>query len=292
MKIVVRRHAAEYQVFRAIAIAQAAADVAGEGAEVFLECFDRHARILQLAPSIKWKNPHHPFEVTERKNEKPELTRPGGKIYDEVIDVEADSPLEVEWMASGLPWWRFLVAKAQNSGELGAKLKIADFPTITNAASQYKKAPPYIVIAPLSPVADMRQVNVNKIEAYARSLFPECAVGWISPDNAFLGEGRHVLNYATFPSLAGILANAQAVFAVNGVVSAMAQSFLPDGSRLVKRYCHVRGTFAAASKDIFVKHAAGMETVTDRGPGEPACGIVAQAGKDLDIQVIRPLPTD
>ena len=295
MKIVIRRHIAEYQVFRAIAVAQAAAAAAGAGSEVFIECLDKFKNILALAPSIKWKNPHHPYKVAARDTKGPDgSSRPAAALYDEVIDIDSDGPLELQWMKSGLPWWPYTAARVKTQSAFGAKLTIADFPTIEAAPDPWRPpAPNYIILAALSVIADPRQINTNKLEAYAKKLFPNAAVYWISPDNSFLGDNRFLATYDGFTSLAGILAGAQAVFAVNGLVSAMAQSTF-GGKRLVRRYCHVRGTFENASKDLFLKMAAGIETDTSRGEGETPCGVVTTdfASGTNEIKEIVPLPLD
>jgi hypothetical protein len=275
-KIVVRRHASEYHILRALAVAQAGAAAAGPAPEVFLECFDRYKKLLNLCPSMKWKNPHHPFAVSERGNAAdPKSFRAGGTLYDEVLDFENEGPIDPEWLASGAPWWRYMTARVKQGSDFGAKLKIASFPTLEVVDDPYAGNPPdYVVIAPLSNIADMRQVNANAIENFAKAQFPGSAIAYVSPENTFLGETRNLMRYNGFTSLAGILRSARAVIAVNGFVSALAQSLF-KGERLVKRYYHVKGIYAAASKDIFLKQAALLETETDRNAGEPTCGILA-----------------
>lgn len=296
MKIVVRRHAAEYQVFRSIAIAQAARAAAGENSEVFLESLDHFRDLLALTPSIRWKNPHHPYEVAARESKDPDgSSRRGGKLYDEVIDVDSDGPLETQWLNSGLPWWQYTTARAKGQTAFGAKLAIADFPTIETIDDLSMTdfgASDYILLAPLSPIANARQINVNKLEAYAKARFPSSAVFWIrqsGSDVIFFGDGRSAIHYVTYTFLAAILAGARAVFAVNGLVSALAQSNY-KGIPLVRRYCHIRGTYGNAAKDISLKMASGLETSLDRAGSENRCGVITTDPGTLEIKEIAPLP--
>lgn len=298
MKIVIQRHAADLQVFRALAIAQAAA-AAEPGAEIFLECFERYRRMIDLVPGVTWKNPHHPVEVSHRGATKDAQTgkempaRKGGKLYDEIVNIDADSPLELELLKAGVPWWQFIRGKVKAESDFGAKLTLPAFPELAEPPSPYREQPPagYIVIAPLSHFSNPRTTNANRIEEYARKQCPGAPVFWISPDNTFLGDSRNLLRWDAFTSLAWILKNAAAVFAVNGLVSAMAQGTV-NGQRLVKRYCHIAGRFEPGfERDSFLAFAKLMETETDRGPGEPACAL-ASINPDLSIETVRGFPAD
>jgi hypothetical protein len=299
MKIVIQRHTADLQVFRALAVAQAAA-AAAPGAEIFLECFAKYRRMIELMPGLKWKNPHHPFEVAERGPSRDPSTgkelpaRPGGRLYDEIVTLEPDSPLELEFMRSGLPWWGFIKAKTRGESDFAAKLKIPDFPELADPPCPYRagEAPKgYIVIAPLSSYFPPSAINANRVEEYAAAQCPGAPIFWISPDNVFLGDNRNLLRCDGFVSLAWILKNAVAVFAVNGLVSAMAQSTV-GGQRLVRRYCHIRGRFEKGfERDSFLSFAKAIDTETARGPKEPACAIAAIA-KDLSIETVQGFPAD
>jgi hypothetical protein len=296
MKHVIKRHATDLQVFRALAVAQAAA-AAAPGAEIFVECFDAYKNLVALAPAIKWKNPHHPYAVTERAKTigpdgKEIAGRPGGKLYDEVIDLDPDTPLETEFFKSGLPWWRFITAKVNSQSDFGAKLKLRAFPEILDPPCPFSEPPPgFILLAPLSQFLNPRALNVNDLEAYAKKLFPGYAVFYAVPGNAFLGEGRNLLRYDSPSALAWILKAATAVFAVNGIVSALAQSTV-NGKRLVRRYCHIRALAGAgAARDNFLKFCSMMETELDRGQDEPACSIATITAKGL-IETEKPFPAD
>lgn len=296
MKTVIKRHASDLQVFRALAVAQAAA-AADPSGEIFVECLERWRRIVELAPAIKWKNPHHPYEVAARAAVKDSggktiAGRPGGKLYDQVIDLEPDNPLEIEFLNAGLPWWQFISAKLKAQNDIGAKLALRAFPEIADPACPYSEPPAnFVVLAPLSRFSNPRLLNANTLEAYAKKLFPDAAIFWISEENTFLGEGRTLLRWDGFISLAWILKAATAVFSVNGLVSALAQSTV-NGQRLVRRYCHIRGRFDKGfDRDVFLKFCSLMETETDRGPAEPACSI-AFVAPDRSIQTEKPFPRD
>ena len=296
MKIVVRRHVSDFQVFRALAVAQAAAAAAGPDAEVFLECLQHHSGILKLTPSIRWKNPHHPYEVAARHSKDPNLNRPGGKVFDEVIDIDADGPLEIEFRKSGLSWWRFIVAKATTQTAFGQKLTIPTFPTIEAIAQIPTPAPGFVVVAPLSTISDPRQININSLEDHVKARFPGAPIYWLSPfttgDCVVYGENRPILHYDDLPELATILRAARAVFAVNGLVSALAQSTF-QGKRLVSNYCHIRGSYPKGSKDIFLQLVERSETEIDRDPTEPPCGVIStNFPGDCQVSEIAPLPAD
>lgn len=292
MKIVIRRHASDYHVFRALAVAQAV-QAAAPDSEVFIECFDRCAPVLKLCPSVKWKNPHHPYEVTEREMQDSKgvkSIRPGGKLYHEVIDIDAEGPLEMQLLKSGLPWWRYATARAATATPFGAGLKIPPFPTIEAVGNVEMPAADFIVIAPLSPLAFPGHLNVKHLEDYAKGLYPSAQVFWLSPEGEFLGENRPLLNFEGYPQLASLLASARAVFAVNGIVSALAQSKVAGvEGRLVKRYHHVRGQYAAAGRDIFLRYCAMSDTEIDRSDGEHPVSVVTTAAKTLEIsELVRP----
>ena len=296
MKHVIKRHAGDLQAFRSLAVAQAAA-AADPKAEIFLECFEAHKKLVALAPAIKWKNPHHPYAVSERAKTldsegKQGSGRPGGKLYDAVIDLDPDTPLETEFLKSGLPWWKFISAKVKAQSEFGSRLKPANFPEIIDPPCPYA-APPqnYVVLAPLSRFANPRVLNVNGLHEFAKAQFPGATIYYISENNVFLGEGRNLLHYEDFVWLAWILKAATAVFAVNGLVSALAQSTI-KGKRLVRKYCHIQTVKAGdAGRDSFLKYCAMMETELDRAAGEPACAI-ATALLDRTIKTERGFQPD
>ena len=286
MKIVIKRHASDFQVFRAVAIAQAAAG-ANPGAEIFIESLERHSAVLKLFPSIKWKNPHHPFEVGFRQggtdgNGAKIPDRKAGKIYDEVIDIDADSPLEFELLNTGIPWWEFIGHKLRQGPAFSARLKPALFPTIETIGKPLEGK--YVILAPLSEEADPRALNVNKLEAFARGHFPSSEILWVAPGNVFLGPGRDLARYDDFVTLAGILAGASAVIGVNGIVAALAQSIF-EGKPLVRLYAHVIGVSDAKriGRDIALKRLALMEIETARPAGAEPVRILKLDPKPGDL---------
>lgn len=298
MKILIQRHISDLQVFRALAIAQAAA-AAEPGAEIFLECFDKHRPILDLVAGVKWKNPHHPLEVSERKGGtdgtgKTQPGRPGGPIYDRVVNIDADSILEFELMKSGLPWWQFITGKLKAEGGFGATLKPAAFPELIDPPApgpKFSRPVDFIVLAPLSDHAHAGHMNANRLEEYARKQFPAANIYWISPGNVFLGVGRPLIRIESPIELAWILKNSIAVFSVNGLVSAMAQSTITGHGRLVTNYYHVRGKIEKGfEKDLFAKLANALEVETDRGPDEQRCTVTTTAPDLSIIPAAAPAP--
>lgn len=286
MKIVIKRHASDFQVLRAVAIAQAAAG-ANPGAEIFIESLERHSAVLKLFPAIKWKNPHHPFEVGFRQggtdgNGAKIPDRKAGKLYDEVIDIDADSPLEFELLNTDIPWWEFIGHKLRQGPAFSARLKPALFPTIETIGKPLEGK--YVILAPLSEEADPRALNVNKLEAFARGHFPSSEILWVAPGNVFLGPGRDLARYDDFVTLAGILAGASAVIGVNGIVAALAQSIF-EGKPLVRLYAHVIGVSDAKriGRDIALKRLALMEIETARPAGAEPVRILKLDPKTGDL---------
>ena len=263
MKIVIQRHQSDLQVFRALAVAQAVRK-AKPDAEVYLECFDKYKGLLDLCPGIKWKNPHHPFEVSFREGSvAPDGTkqqdRKGGKLYDEVISLEPDSPLELELIKSGMLWWDFIKAKVTQQSDLGASLTIADFPDITIPMTAAVDCGNRVLICPLSHFSHPMQVNANGLEQMAKDKFPGAAIWWISPENVFLGGNRPLLRYSNFAQLAWIVKNSVAVIAVNGLVSAIAKSTFA-GQPIGKPTIHIAGKYDKGfERDQFLAYAKLME---------------------------------
>jgi hypothetical protein len=281
MKVVVRRHQFDYHVFRVTAVAQAIlaelnARHPDQKHQVFIECFEIHRPALALTPSILWKNPHLPFEVSERvveaRGEK--VTRAGGKIYDLVIDLEGDGPFEARWMRTGLTFWSWVTQIAADALAPADLKTLPTFPRIEAVTTfgTSRPAGPYVILAPVSEQADPRHINVESLEAHARAKFPEAKILWVSPGNMQLGPSRTLAPWQSYPELAGILAGAEAVFAVNGIVAAMAQATF-DGKPLAREFWYVRGLIPGQIKgesphDVFSK----MRTMIDT---EPSTGVLS-----------------
>ncbi len=251
MKIVIIRHQSDLQVFRGLAVAQAAQKAKPDG-EVYFECFDRYKGLLELTPGIRWKNPHSPFEVSARAGEEGKPGRKGGKLYDEVISLEPDSPLELELINSGMPWWDFVKAKVAQQSELGASLKIEDFPILT-LKGERPQAAKYALVSPLSHFAHPAHANPNDLEERAKKEFPGVQILWLTLENAFLGTNRPIARWQSYAELANLIARSEGVIAVNGIVSAIAKTI---GKKLI----HIPGKYGKAFvRDQFLAYSKLME---------------------------------
>lgn len=320
MKTVIKRHSGEYQIFRALAIAQAAARA---GDLALVDCFQIHQTILDLVPAVTWKNPHAPFAFgAERQHTDSNghvTVRPAGNVYDRVIDLNGGGGLdEFEWSQTGLDWCTWARGKASAAVP---GLKVEPFPEITLPTELEPVAA--VLISPLSDQADPRQVNVNRLENYAKSKFPGDPIFWHSPENMNLGNGRCAFDICgggpfSFVRLAQTLQRFKAVIAVDGLVAALAQSTY-RGAPLVKRFALVepweldpthlkpelKGGFNNSVRqaltpekpdkkflvDRFHMRRRLLRTELTRGSG-PAAGRLQVQRDGLELKELVPIPTD
>jgi hypothetical protein len=256
MKIVIRRHAREFAIFRVGAIAQALAQA---GHQVFIECLETHRRAVSMLAKVEWKNPHHPFEVAERVAEKPEHLRKGGKLYDHVLELDGDGPFEARWQHLGIPFWTWSKGEVRRLGLPDIPF-IPDWPEIkTLPASDLAGAPPYILVSVLSEEAMPDGVNVNALEELISARHPGAKVLWTAFQPFNFGEGRETWLSESYTALALQIAGAQAVYAVNGMVRALASSFVGD-KPLARRLCYIEAAPEGAKPRKF--------TVLDRASGQ------------------------
>lgn len=234
MKIVVRRHDRPFAIFRALAVAQALARI--PGAEVFLECLESWKSVLELTPAIKWKNPHHPFAVHQRGEAGTRDFRKGGALYDHVIDLDGDGPFEAKWAHFGLQWWDWVLS------EMAEDILLWD-PTLRAAFDENFEAWPaievplaatsagrprplnYVLVDALSDEISPFGVNAKLLEDRIRQECPSSEIVWSARHpQANFGAGRVRLVAGSYRELAQQIAAAAAVYAVNGMVFALAMA--------------------------------------------------------------------
>ena len=238
MKVVIQRHARDFCIYRLGAIAQAFAALKNE---VQIECLEEFRRALALCPEIGWKNPHHPFEVAERRfigEGGKDQVRPGGRRYDLVVNLDGDGLFEPRWASLGQPWWSW--AKQEAKAALAMLPFISDWPEITAPLPAANVGKPYVLIATLSDECLASQINVNELDRFVRAKFPDCAVLWSAPKPLLIREGFATLVFGSYLELAAQIREARAVFAVNGMAGAIARSFL-NGIPLAKQFWYLRG---------------------------------------------------
>ena len=220
MKVVIQRHARDFCIYRLGAIAQAFAALKNE---VQIECLEEFRRALALCPEIGWKNPHHPFEVAERRfigEGGKDQVRPGGRRYDLVVNLDGDGLFEPRWASLGQPWWSW--AKQEAKAALAMLPFISDWPEITAPLPAANVGKPYVLIATLSDECLASQINVNELDRFVRAKFPDCAVLWSAPKPLLIREGFATLVFGSYLELAAQIREARAVFAVNGMAGATA----------------------------------------------------------------------
>lgn len=240
MKVVLQRHARDFCIYRSLAIAQAFKEA---GATVSIECLEEARRALTLTPEIGWKNPHHPFEVSERKftdGKGQEQTRKGGKLFDLVVNIDGDGPFEARWAGLGLPWWEWAKTEARTARpDLPF---IADWPEITAplpVAAIGGTPKPYVLVAVLSDEAMPQGLNVMAVRDFVKARFPDCEIFWSAARPALIAEGFSTLVADSYLQLATQIRYAEAVFAVNGMAGAIARSFF-NGTPLAKRFWYIQ----------------------------------------------------
>lgn len=244
MKLLVKRHDREFPIYRATAICQALAEA---GHEVALECFHEKARIVEFA-GVKWKHPHAPHAVGERREstnpgDNPgKVIRPETKFFDHVIDLDGDGMFEVRWAALGRPWWAW--AKEQAKAADPKMPFIADWPEVEvpPLSAQLSLPASFVLVAVLSEEAQTSGLNVAALEQHIGPAFPGARILWHAFHDFNFGPGREVLVAKSYPELAGHCRAAQAVFAVNGMAGAIARSFVKgqDRQRVAKRFCYIQ----------------------------------------------------
>lgn len=249
MKIVIRRHDRPFAIFRCLAIAQALTRISG--AEVYLECLENWKGILELAPSIRWKNPHHPFAVHERGQLGQKGHRPAGKLYDEIIDLDGDGPFEARWSQTGMNWWAWAV------NQLGVELdrfapqstsavfgRLQAWPRIEAplGAGGGRPAPlNYVLVDAISDEISPFGVNANLLEERIKKEWPGSEILYsVRHPQAHPGGGRTRLLAGSYLQLAQQIAAARAVYAVNGMVFALSQSRLAGEEKLQPRTTLIR----------------------------------------------------
>jgi hypothetical protein len=235
MKTVIRRHVRTYHVFRALAIAQAIKKIRPDE-EVFIECLDEHKHVLDLAPGVKWKNPHHPFEVVERLNENQNLHRKAGPLYDRVIDIDSEGPFEARQVAFGGSFWAWVVSViSEKNPELAGEIQMNPWPSIEIPLPKPAAIATAgcVLIAPISQESNPIEINANALAAWAEKAFPGVPQLWATFGRNF-GPGRIAAPFSSLPELAGVIAAAKAVVTVKGIIAGLAQAAVPGRGRLAK----------------------------------------------------------
>lgn len=214
VKTVIRRHAGHIQVIRACAVAQ----VLAKGGEVVVETFRENKPLLDLF-GVAWKDPRAPYAVEERRMDG--KSRPGGKIWDVIVDLDGDGPFEPRFMDQGLGF------EAWVKQELNKDFpdSIANFES--NPFPAFLLSPPsswvgnMVLLAPLSADADPFDINANELSALAAKDHPGVPQYWADFGAGF-GAGRQSVRANTVEQMSGAIAAARAIYTVNGIVAALA----------------------------------------------------------------------
>src|SRR5580693_2431283 len=257
MKIVIKRHLRDYQVFRVCAVAQAIAARQAEvdpnePCELYVECLSEHKAVLDLFPSLKWKDPHRPYQT--HKIDAKGLHVGFNQHFDKVIDLDAGGPFEARWTTSGLDWWAWI---SQCVSQYEGDLAIPEFPTLERAPVQPSESGEFVVVSPTSDESDFRDVSFEKVCFLIRSIYPGIKI---------------VTVYGPPAKLAAHLWGAKAVFAVNGLAAALSQSLWGEKPLVTNLY--FINPPDRRTKDPFASMRAMIKTGLGRPPGSNPVKII------------------